>query len=193
MSFSRNILWNFACPLTVNRVRLSAALTVICWHLRLGRRLGAFQIYTIRWRHSRLAPLTVTVTVSVTFRNVSIREQLFNCFLFFYIYLNALQYDNTLLSLYFIFMSQIVLHFLHCTLVLSFNIDVVLTFSITTTKLLTYLMKHIQGKSENKNWVKIVLLGIKSHHFSIFNIVNVYLLMTLSYDIETLSALLAIC
>ena len=72
MSFSRNILWNFACPLTVNRVRLSAALTVICWHLRLGRRLGAFQIHTIRWRHSRLAPLTVTVTVSVTFRNVSI-------------------------------------------------------------------------------------------------------------------------
>ena len=46
--------------------------TPLCrWHLRLGRRLGAFQIHTIRWRHSRLAPLTVTVTVSVTFRNVS--------------------------------------------------------------------------------------------------------------------------
>ena len=72
MSFSRNIWWNLAYPLTVNRVRLSAALTVICWHLRLGHRLGAFQIHTIRWRHSRLAPLTVTVTVSVTFRNVSI-------------------------------------------------------------------------------------------------------------------------
>ena len=56
--------------LTVNRVRLSAALTVICWHLRLGRRLGAFQIHTIQLRHSRLAPLTVTVSVSVAFRNV---------------------------------------------------------------------------------------------------------------------------
>ena len=72
MSFSRNIWWNLAYPLTVNRIRLSAPLTVICWHLRLGRRLGAFQIHTIRWRHSRLAPLTVTVTVSVAFRNVSI-------------------------------------------------------------------------------------------------------------------------
>ena len=72
MSCSRNILWNLAYPLTVNRVRLSASLTVICWHLRLGRRLGAFQIHTIRWRHIRLAPLTVTVIVSVAFRNVSI-------------------------------------------------------------------------------------------------------------------------
>ena len=71
MSYSRNIWWNLAYPLTVNRVRLSAPLTLICWHLRLGRRLGAFQIHTIRWRHSRLAPLTVTVTVSVAFRNVS--------------------------------------------------------------------------------------------------------------------------
>ena len=71
MSFLRNIWWNLAYPLTVNRVRLSAPLTVICRHLRLGRRLGAFQIHTIRWRHSRLAPLTVTVTVSVAFRNVS--------------------------------------------------------------------------------------------------------------------------
>ena len=74
MSFSRNIWWNLAYPLTVNRVRLSAALTVICWHLRLGHRLGAFQIHTIRWRHSRLSPLTVTVTVSVTFRKVSITK-----------------------------------------------------------------------------------------------------------------------
>ena len=74
MSFSGNIWWNLAYPLTVNHVRLSAALTVICWHLRLGLRLGAFQIHTIRWRHSRLAPLTVTVTVSVAFRNVSIMD-----------------------------------------------------------------------------------------------------------------------
>ena len=74
MSFSRNIWWNLAYPLTVNRIRLSAPLTVIWWHLRLGRRLGAFQIHTIRWRHSRLAPLTVTVTVSVAFRNVSINR-----------------------------------------------------------------------------------------------------------------------
>ena len=72
MSCSRNIWWNLAYPLAVNRVRLSASLTVICWHLRLGRRLGAFQIHTIRWRYNRLAPLTVTVTVSVAFRNVSI-------------------------------------------------------------------------------------------------------------------------
>ena len=69
MSCSRNILWNLAYPLTVNRVQLSASLTLICWHLRLGCRLGAFRIHTIRWRHSRLAPLTVTV--SVAFRNVS--------------------------------------------------------------------------------------------------------------------------
>ena len=72
MSFSRNIWWNLAYPQSINRVRLSAALTVICWHLRLGRRLGAFQIHTIRWRHSRPAPLTITVTISVALRNVSI-------------------------------------------------------------------------------------------------------------------------
>ena len=70
MSFLRNIWWNLAYPLTVNRVRLSAALTVICWHLRLGGQLGAFQIHTIWWCHSHLAPLTVTVTVSLAFRNV---------------------------------------------------------------------------------------------------------------------------
>ena len=47
-----------------------------------------------------------------------------------YIYLNASQYENTLLSFYPIFMSQIVLYILHITLVFSFYIDVVLTLSI---------------------------------------------------------------
>ena len=78
MPFSRNIWWNLAYPLSVNRVRLSEALTVICWHLRLGGRLGAFQINTIRWCHNSLAPLTVTVTVSVAFRNVTISEWRFS-------------------------------------------------------------------------------------------------------------------
>ena len=50
--------------------------------VRLGRRLGAFQIHTIRWRHTRLAPLTVTVTVSVAFRNVSNMPSSFNTCIF---------------------------------------------------------------------------------------------------------------
>ena len=91
MSFSQNIWWNLTYPLTVNRIRLSAPLTVICWHLRLGRRLGAFQIHTIRWRHSRLAPLTVTVTVtvSVAFRNVSIYVPIINQTVFIFGHLAA--------------------------------------------------------------------------------------------------------
>ena len=106
MSCSRNIWWNLAYPLTVNRVRLSASLTVICWQLRLGRRLDAFQIHTIRWRHSRLAPLTVTVTVSVAFRNVSIsswsvsltkRKRFCHCIFYsVYIYSNISKYIYTL-------------------------------------------------------------------------------------------------
>ena len=39
-------------------------LTIVCWQLQLGRRLGAFQIPTILWCHSRPSPLSVTVTVA---------------------------------------------------------------------------------------------------------------------------------
>ena len=44
--------------------------------------------------------------------------------------LDVSQYDNTFFFYYRIFMSHIMLYFLHSTLVLSFYIDVVLTFSI---------------------------------------------------------------
>ena len=52
-------------------------------------------------------------------------------FIMFHIYLNASQYHNTLFSS--TFMSQIMLYFLHSTLVLSFYIDVVLTLSVSVT------------------------------------------------------------
>ena len=48
----------------------------------------------------------------------------------FYIYRNAPQYDN-ISFFYLIFVSQIVLNFLHSDLVVSFYIDVILTFFIS--------------------------------------------------------------
>ena len=64
--FSRNILWNLAYPVTVNRVRLLKALTVIWWHLRFYRQLGASQVYTILWRHGRLTPPNCNCNCSVS-------------------------------------------------------------------------------------------------------------------------------
>ena len=46
----------------------------------------------------------------------------------FYTYLNDSQYDNTFV--YLVFTSQTIFYCLHNTLVLSFDIDIVLTISI---------------------------------------------------------------